>query len=57
MTTTLKDPVCGMDITFESAQARTEHEGQTYYFCTIDCKESFDQDPEKYIAREQEIPR
>lgn len=57
MTTTLKDPVCGMDITFESAQARTEHEGQTYYFCTIDCKESFDQNPEKYIAREQEIPR
>jgi len=57
MTGTLKDPVCGMDVTFETAQARSEYEGQTFYFCSIDCKESFDQDPEKYIAQEQETPR
>ena len=57
MTATLKDPVCGMDVTFENAQARSEYGGQTYYFCSMDCKESFDLDPEKYIAQEQEIPR
>ena len=48
---TLKDPVCGMDVTYETAQARTEYDGQTYYFCSIDCKETFDQDPEKYVAQ------
>jgi len=48
---TLKDPVCGMDVTYETAQARTEYDGQTYYFCSIDCKETFDQDPVKYVAQ------
>ena len=57
MTGTLKDPVCGMDVTFETAQARSEYEGQTYYFDSIECKETFDKEPEKYIAQEQETPR
>ena len=49
---TVKDPVCGMDVTYESAQARSQYEGQTYYFCSLDCKEAFDQNPEKYMAHE-----
>ena len=57
MTGTLKDPVCSMDVTFETAQARSEYEGQTYYFDSIECKETFDSDPEKYIAQEEETPR
>ena len=47
----LKDPVCGMDLTYETAQARSEYDGQTYYFCSLDCKATFDRDPEKYIAQ------
>jgi YHS domain-containing protein len=47
-----KDPVCGMEVTYESAQARSEYEGQTYYFCSLSCKEEFDQNPEKYITHE-----
>ena len=50
----LKDPVCGMELTYENAQARTEYNGQTYYFCSLDCKEQFDKDPEKYVTHEQE---
>jgi len=50
----LKDPVCGMELTYENAQARTEYNGQTYYFCSLDCKEQFDKDPEKFVTREQE---
>jgi Cu+-exporting ATPase len=50
----LRDPVCGMDVTYENAQARSEYNGETYYFCSIDCKETFDRDPEKYVAREEE---
>ena len=54
MAGTLKDPVCGMDVTYETAQARSEYYGETYYFCSLDCKETFDRDPEKYVAREEE---
>lgn len=50
---TLKDPVCGMDVTYETAQARTEYNGQTYYFCSLGCKEEFDQAPEKYVMPAQ----
>jgi 3-hydroxybutyryl-CoA dehydratase len=54
MNGTLKDPVCGMDVTYESAQARSEYDGVTYYFCSLDCKEQFDQEPERYVAHEHE---
>ena len=49
MQETLKDPVCGMEVTYETAQARSQYGGQTYYFCSVDCKEQFDRDPEKYV--------
>ncbi|RPI86442.1 MAG: YHS domain-containing protein [Chloroflexi bacterium] len=49
---TVKDPVCGMDVTYDTAQARTEYQGQTYYFCSLGCKESFDQNPERYVTHE-----
>ena len=52
-----KDPVCGMQVTYDNAQARSEHNGQTYYFCSLDCKEQFDQEPEKYVTEEQEAHR
>ena len=48
-----KDPVCGMEVTYETAQARSEYDGETYYFCSIDCKETFDKDPERYVAELQ----
>jgi P-type Cu+ transporter len=43
-----KDPVCGMMVEPEGAAATSEHEGKTYYFCSADCKEEFDSDPESY---------
>ena len=52
-----KDPVCGMEVTYETAQARSEYEGQTYYFDSLECKEAFDKDPEKYVTHEEEIRR
>ena len=50
-TTITKDPVCGMDIGIASAAGRTEHEGQTYYFCGAKCKEKFDLDPAQYAGK------
>jgi YHS domain-containing protein len=44
------DPVCKMDVDPDTAAARSEYRGQTYYFCAEGCKLAFDQDPERYIA-------
>jgi Uncharacterized conserved protein len=54
MAGTLKDPVCGMELTYETAQARSEYNGQIYYFDSLECKETFDKNPEKYATQEQE---
>jgi YHS domain-containing protein len=54
MAGTLKDPVCGMELTYETAQARSEYNGQTYYFDSLECKETFDKNPEKYATQKQE---
>jgi Cu+-exporting ATPase len=44
-----KDPVCGMDVDPASAQQKSEHEGQTYYFCAPGCRRAFESDPKKYL--------
>ena len=54
MATTVKDLVCGMDIDTATAAGKSEHNGQTYYFCSLGCKKSFDENPEKYIGKEHE---
>jgi Cu+-exporting ATPase len=48
--TTVKDPVCGMDIDPDTAAARMEHEGKTYYFCSQACHDKFMADPKRYIG-------
>lgn len=46
---TAKDPICGMMIEEGDAVATSDHEGTTYYFCSMDCKEEFDSAPEDYV--------
>ena len=48
---TVKDPVCGMTIDSESAKARTERNGQTYYFCSSGCAAEFEADAERYVPQ------
>ena len=44
-----KDPVCGM--TVETPKAKTSvYQGQTYYFCSNDCREKFEASPASYAA-------
>ena len=43
------DPVCGMEIPPESAEATTEYEGESFHFCSNDCQALFDSAPEKYV--------
>ncbi|MBI3745747.1 MAG: YHS domain-containing protein [Chloroflexi bacterium] len=44
----VKDPVCGMEINPESAAAKEEHEGRTFYFCSQACHHTFVGDPHRY---------
>jgi YHS domain-containing protein len=43
------DPVCGMSVDTEHAEYRSFQKGDTYYFCSAGCKQTFDKDPGKYI--------
>jgi P-type Cu+ transporter len=48
------DPVCGMEIEADDAVAQSSYEGETYYFCSTECKKKFDQDPELYVGEGEE---
>jgi YHS domain-containing protein/copper chaperone CopZ len=43
------DPVCGMEIEPQSAFAKREHMGQTFYFCSPSCVDQFEKDPHHYV--------
>ena len=47
---TFKDPVCGMNVTSESAKGKSEFDKKTYYFCSTNCKSKFEQNPKSYIT-------
>lgn len=44
------DVVCGMEIPIRGKMIRSEYKGQTYYFCSLHCKEHFDNAPDRYLA-------
>jgi YHS domain-containing protein len=46
----VKDLVCGMDIEPTApATLKLQHDGKTYYFCSDQCRKSFEAAPAKYI--------
>jgi Cu+-exporting ATPase len=48
------DPVCGMKVDEKSAPAKATYSGMTYYFCSNECKDKFNANPEKYAQRAQQ---
>ena len=44
------DPVCKMFVTPETAAAKYDYNGTTYYFCNQGCKTKFAADPEKLLS-------
>lgn len=56
-TTAVKDLVCGMDVDPATAVARSEYQGQSYYFCGVTCKETFDLDPAQYVGAAADTPK
>jgi len=51
VTTTVKDPVCGMDVDPEAPAGQSEYKGKTFYFCGSACKTKFDASPEQFAAK------
>ena len=50
MAETHTDPVCGMTVTPETAAARVDHHGSTYYFCALSCRDKFVADPQRWLS-------
>jgi Cu+-exporting ATPase len=48
-----EDPVCGMQVDTDT-DLKTEHDGETFYFCSRGCLLDFQEDPEKYLDPEYE---
>jgi YHS domain-containing protein len=44
------DPVCKMEIEESEAESTSQYAGQKFYFCSEECKDSFDSQPERYAA-------
>lgn len=55
--TVVKDLVCGMDVEAATAAARSEYQGETYYFCGTSCKEKFDLNPDQYLGTSGDTPK
>ena len=47
---TERDPVCGMFVDPKTAP-KSEFEGKTYYFCSLEDKATFDKDPGSYASQ------
>jgi P-type Cu+ transporter len=43
-------PVCGMPVEITPDTPRSNYDGETYYFCSEACKQSFDREPAKYLV-------
>ena len=41
--------VCGADVHKDDEPVRAEHDGETYYFDSADCREQFEESPEEYV--------
>ena len=51
MANTHRDPVCSMQVDEKNAAGQSEYQGQTYYFCSENCKERFDENPQQYVKQ------
>ena len=48
---TVIDPVCGMQLDDQQTAITSQYMNRTYYFCSLGCKQQFDNDPQRYAAQ------
>jgi P-type Cu+ transporter len=49
-----RDPVCGMELMPGKEEAEAQYQGQTYRFCSRECRDRFVQNPAEYLKAETE---
>ncbi|KQU64160.1 haloacid dehalogenase [Phycicoccus sp. Root563] len=47
--TTVKDPVCGMDVDPASSEHHALHDGRTHWFCSSRCRRRFEENPDAFL--------
>jgi len=47
--TTVKDPVCGMDVDPATSTHHARHDGSDFHFCSDGCRRRFSADPKRYL--------
>lgn len=52
----VRDPVCGMMISREGADARAGNGQREFFFCSNQCADAFEAAPERYVELEQHEP-
>jgi xanthine dehydrogenase accessory factor len=45
------DPVCGMTVAVAADSIQLEHDGETYYFCGVGCRQAFEREPGPYLKK------
>ncbi|MDP9132547.1 MAG: YHS domain-containing protein, partial [Nitrospirota bacterium] len=45
------DPICEMTVEPATAAGRFDYEGETYYFCSVHCRDRFRAAPNQYVKR------
>lgn len=54
--TELSDPVCGMRVSATSAKSAF-YQGRPYYFCSSDCRDKFEREPDRYATQSSHIAK
>jgi YHS domain-containing protein len=45
------DPVCGMQLDDQQTAITSQYMNRTYFFCSLGCKQQFDNDPQRYAVQ------
>jgi Cu+-exporting ATPase len=40
-----------MQVDEKQAKAQIQHQGQTYYFCSDQCKQRFEKNPQQFVRK------
>ena len=49
------DPVCGVPVSVKKAEEdgrKSVYQGRTYYFCSVECRDRFEKEPQKYAGKD-----
>lgn len=47
----VRDPVCKMEVDEQQSPVQSKFQGQTYHFCSQECKDKFDQNPQEFARK------